>query len=799
MFFNRTRKRRDDAKDAQESEERRVPSAKQRRSVKQLIPYEAMLSNGLVYLGADRWSVALQLSDVNYLISTEEHQMEILDRWARFLNLFDANMQVQVLVSNQTLKSVMVADQLAMTMHDDPYDPLRDDFNCVVRDKLSAMTSNVVTTKCVVITLTEADRERAQLTLNRLALTAESNLNGIDGCRVHRLNRTELLAMLARQYRPDQPFTFDEETFEQEPRTDSKDFIAPWCIDMPDASTLRLIDDERDVWHRSLWIRDYPPELSDQLISKLASLKSCLNISVHLTPHSRGDGLEAVKRKVAEIDMQIVEERRRNIKQKLPADMISADLQDSKNQAAGLRDELQHSTQHLIDSMIVIGVSAGDEEELDQRIKDVQAIVRQESCTAEALTYMQLEGFAAELPLGVCAPPMRRTLTTNSAAILIPFTTQEIYEPDGVWYGLNARSGNAISADRRMLMNQNGFILGQTGSGKSQAAKSEMFQRFLESDDDLVIIDPEREYTPLCEALGGTEVEISASSTQRINPMDILLDADVDGDPIRAKAVSVLSMIGALIGGSEGLSAESKGMLDRCILQIYREMLNDPSKPQPTLHDLHARLVSLNDPLGFQLALELEMYTEGSLSGFAGRTNVDLSNRFVNFNVAGLDGELRTFGMMVVLDNVWNRVVANRDKGRRTWLWIDEFHRFFSNPYASRQFLDIFKRGRKYGLGVTGITQNIEELLANQEARLMLSNSDFLLMMNQFPTDADQLAALLKLSDEQRAFFTGVNAGQGLAKIGNAFIPVDGRIDRASGMYRLFTTKFCENAFEAHA
>ena len=610
------------------------PSKADIRTVKQLIPYDSMLANGLVYLGRDQWSVVLQLSDVNYLIATEAHQMEILDRWAKFLNLFDANMQVQVLVSNQTLRSVMVADQMAMPEAGDTFDPLRADFNRVVRDKLSAMSSNVITTKCVVITLTEHDQERAQLTLNRFALTAESNLNGIDGCKVHRLNRTELLSMLSRQYRPDQPFMFDEEDFDEESKADTKDFIAPWAIDMPDASTLRLLSNEEETWHRSLWIRDYPPELSDQLISKLASLKSCINVSVHFAPHSRGDGLEVVKRKVAEIDMQIVEERRKNIKQKLPADMISAELQDSKNQAAALRDELQHSTQHLIDSIIIVGVSAKSEQELDQRIKDVQSIIRQESCTAEPLTYMANEGFAAELPLGVCAPPMRRTLTTNSAAILIPFTTQEIYNPAGVWYGVNARSGNALSADRRNLMNQNGFILGQTGSGKSQAAKNEMFQRFLEiNDDDLIVIDPEHEYTPLCRAFGGTEVEISASSTQRINPMDIVIDADMEGDPIRSKAVSVLSMLGSLIGGSEGLSAEAKGMLDRCILKLYRELLNEPTLPQPTLRDLHTMLVEAGDPLASQLALELEMYTEGSLSGFAGQTNVNLSNRFINFEI----------------------------------------------------------------------------------------------------------------------------------------------------------------------
>lgn len=764
-------------------------------SVRELIPYDSMLKSGIARIDADRWSVSLLISDVNYLISTEEHQMEILDQWAKFLNMFDSDASVQVLVVNRTLASSLLADRLALSDMADGFDYLRADYNRVVREKLASMSSNTVTQKLVTITVSEPDDERAVLTLNRLALTAESQLNAIDGCRVQRLDRTQRLLMLSDVFRPEEPFTFDESRFAAaKGRVGTKDFVAPWIIDLKDAKTVRLVSQSRDTFHRSLWIREYPPELSDRLVSKLTGLKASVTVSIHFKPHARGDGLDAVKRKVAEIDMQIVEERRKNVKQHLPADELPADLVDAKEQATALRDDLQHSNQHLIDSIVVIGVSASSEELLDQHVKDVLGVCPQESCTAESLACMQLEGLQAELALGVNPLPMTRTLTTSSAAILIPFTTQEVFEPDGVWYGTNARSGNALAADRVSLMNQNGFNIGQAGSGKSLTAKMEMFTRFLKTGDDLLVIDPEHEYSLLCGELHGTEIEISASSRQRINPMDIVFDASGQGDPIRAKAVSVLSMLGVLIGGSDGLESGEKGLLDRCILSLYREMANEGTKVQPTLRNLYARLREVGGDLGAKLALDLEMYTEGSLSGFAGQTNVDAGSRFVNFDVSGLDGELRTFGMMVVLDAVWNRVLSNRRAGVRTWLWVDEFHRFFGHEYAAKQFLDIYKRGRKYGLGVTGITQNIEELLENNEARLMLSNSDYLVMMNQNPTDADALCELMRLSTEQRAFFTGVSAGQGLMKVGNAFIPMDARIPTDSTMYRLFTTKFGETA-----
>ncbi|KAA8830169.1 VirB4-like conjugal transfer ATPase, CD1110 family [Bifidobacterium tissieri] len=762
------------------------------RTAKDLIGYEAMLDKGIAYLGDARWSATMHLSDINYEMSTQERQAQIINQWARFINTFDGSTRLQITCMTRTLDPHVVAERVGMKLDGGPLDGLRAEFNRIALDKLGERSRNAVTDKYLTITVTEPEPERALTTLNRLMMTARNQLAPIGGCKATKLGREERLRLMSLVLRPDEPFRYDDRLVDSG-RTESKDFIAPWCVDSSDSRMLTMSNATGDSCRSALWIRDFPPIMSDRLIGELSDLKSDVIVSIHLAPYDRSEGSDLVDRKIAEMDMQRLEERRRNMRQHIPADEIPADLQDSLDEANSLREEMRQSNERLIGALVVISVAAPDREQLDQRVKDVMAACRKLSCTAETLAYMQVDGLNATLPLGVNTMPMRRTLTTSGAAIMVPFSTQEIMDPDGVFYGTNARSGNALVVDRTAKLNTNGFILGTTGSGKSQAAKNEMTSLFLtRPEDDILIVDPEREYAPLCAALQGARVVISAGSEDRINPMDIVIDQSLDGDPIRLKANIIVSMIGALIGDTDGLNAVERSIIDRCALNLYRIYRNNPGLPQPTLADLHQHLIASPEPEARNLALSLEAYTSGSLSGFAGQTSVDTGNRFTVFDVSALEGELKTFGMMVILDHLWNRVTRNRVRGRRTWVYVDEFHRMFSNQYAAKQFLDMFKRARKWGLAMTGITQNIEELLDNRDARLMLANSDFLLLMNQTPTDAERLADMWHLSPELHERIGNSNAGEGLLKSGDAFIPFDGRIPTDSQVYRLFTTRFGE-------
>ena len=771
---------------------RRRKTTRKPKGVKQLIGYDSMLRNGIAHLGGDQWSASVVFEDINYQLSPEAHQMEIIDKWARVINSFDAGQSVQITSYTRSRGVREILADVMMDERGDGLDEYRRDYNRLAEGKLESVSRDTSTIKIMTVTITENDRQAACATLNALCNNLVAQLRNIDECAATRLDRAHRLRLMAEVLRPGESFTFDERRFAHQPgQPDTKDLVCPWSIDARKPDRLDIESMDSSFFHRTMWVSSLPPELSDQLVNDLTGLRARVDVSIHLAPMDRGDSMTRVRRKNAEIKMQIMDQRRKNRKQGLDPDDLPDDLADQQEQLGQLRDELRQTNQRLVDSIIVIGVSAASEEELELTCRNVRAKVNAQSCKAESLKFMQLEGLTAELPLGANPLPMTRTLTTNSAAILIPFTTQEVFEPHGLFYGSNARSGNPILADRRSHMNSNGFVLGTSGGGKSFTVKQEIAGMFLNRDDEVIVIDPEREYLPLAQAFGGQIIPISAGSGTCINPLDIVLDETGDGDPVKQKTSNVVSMIGSLIGGSEGLGPVEKSLVDRATLSLYVAYRDTGAGSwQPTLQDLRRTLDGTGEPTGHELAVALDSYTSGSLSGFNGQTNVNLSNRLTVFDVSGLTGELRTFGMMVVIDQVWNRVIRNRAAGRRTWLYIDEFHRFFGNQYSAGQFKDIYKRARKYGLGVTGITQNIDELLLDQDASMMLSNSDFLMLLSQNGSDADSLCELLKLSEEQRQYFTGVMPGQGLMKIGNAYVPFDGRIPSGGLLYNLYSTSF---------
>lgn len=692
---------------------RRRKTTRKPKGVKQLIGYDSMLRNGIAHLGGDQWSASVVFEDINYQLSPEAHQMEIIDKWARVINSFDAGQSVQIASYTRSRGVREILADVMMDERGDGLDEYRRDYNRLAEGKLESVSRDTSTIKIMTVTITENDRQAACATLNALCNNLVAQLRNIDECAATRLDRAHRLRLMAEVLRPGESFTFDERRFAHQPgQPDTKDLVCPWSIDARKPDRLDIESMDSSFFHRTMWVSSLPPELSDQLVNDLTGLRARVDVSIHLAPMDRGDSMTRVRRKNAEIKMQIMDQRRKNRKQGLDPDDLPDDLADQQEQLGQLRDELRQTNQRLVDSIIVIGVSAASEEELELTCRNVRAKVNAQSCKAESLKFMQLEGLTAELPLGANPLPMTRTLTTNSAAILIPFTTQEVFEPHGLFYGSNARSGNPILADRRSHMNSNGFVLGTSGGGKSFTVKQEIAGMFLNRDDEVIVIDPEREYLPLAQAFGGQIIPISAGSGTCINPLDIVLDETGDGDPVKQKTSNVVSMIGSLIGGSEGLGPVEKSLVDRATLSLYVAYRDTGAGSwQPTLQDLRRTLDGTGEPTGHELAVALDSYTSGSLSGFNGQTNVNLSNRLTVFDVSGLTGELRTFGMMVVIDQVWNRVIRNRAAGRRTWLYIDEFHRFFGNQYSAGQFKDIYKRARKYGLGVTGITQNIDELL----------------------------------------------------------------------------------------
>ena len=713
--------------------------------------------------------------------------------WAKYLNSYGAGTRIQETVLNRVLDDRDVAQMLQKRYQNDGLDRWREDFNGIVRDTLNKNSGNTVTEKFITITVQEEDQEKAEATLLRMGNEATANLRTLDDCRADVLDREARLQVISNITRPREPYLFDEKQFAPNKRLRTHDHVAPWSIaNTTKSGPLALTSNGNTTYHQSIWVRDYPAWLSDSIVADLTEIKADIVTSLHLEPFEQVDGAAVVQRQIAELEMQVIDEQKKADKRGYDREMIPQRLKDADAEARAMRDELKSSNQKVFSSLFTVGISAPTRERLDEVVKTALTVIRKHSCQAELTSYMQRDALTSELPLGIRALPMRRTLTTASAAIIVPFTTQELFQPGGNFTGINQQSGNAVVVDRTKNSNYNGFILGESGSGKGVAGKHEIMNVMTSRpNDEVIIIDPEREYEPLVDAFNGSVVRIHAGSEDRINPLDIDFNDTAGGNPIANKSERLLDMLSTLVGGSQGLTGTQRSIVDRCLVDLYTAYSAAPAgTPNPTLTDLRDKLIATDRTDAQDVADALEIYTTGSLSTFANQTSVNTKNRLISYDIHQLGPELQTFGMMVILEDLWQRVVANRAAKRRTWVYIDEFHLLFGHPFSAEYFKSFYKRARKYGAVPTGITQDIDELLQSHEAKMMLSNSKYLYLLGQSNTNAEILAALLDLSADQRGYLENVSPGTGLVKSGNAIVPVDGRMPDDSDLFALYDTKF---------
>lgn len=789
----RRHSKQDKTAESKHSQKTKKTTKKTRRTAQDALDFEALTESGIAWLGDKKWSATIRLGDIDYQLAPEELREAIIEKWASFLNGHLAGQHVQITILNQILDKEHLLDEVALSPRGDGFDAARGEYNTLISQRLESDRQNVLTEKFVTITVEAESYEEARTQLGRIVAEDIAALREVGGCRATQLTGKERAQILQQMLRPGAAADFEYRELLAQKST-VKDHVSPWLID--DASNkdhVRLASVGERYW-KTLVLRRLPPWMSDRLLKEISEIPVNLTVSVHLDPIDQAEGVTLVKRQIAGMDIQRSNEQRKLMKQGLTDDLMPHELQAAYEEATQLRTQLEQSNEKLFTATIVVGVAGETVEELDEAVARVMRVCGKHSCQLETLRYMQRDGLNAILPVGVNTLPVFRTITTAVAAVLVPFTTQEILEPGGMFYGVNALSKNLIVADRTATMNANGFILGSSGSGKSQFAKFEMEQIFLRRPtDDILIIDPEREYGPLALELNASRVVISAGSSHTLNALH--LDKQVDGldvDPVREKCTFVLALCEVLIGGSQGLPAEKRSIIDRAAQRMYSEYWNTPGALSPTLMTLFDVLRTEPEPEAREIATALELYARGSASGFAQQTNVDTSNRVVVFDIADLGRDLQTFGMMVVLEEIWSRVVKNKAAGKRTWIYLDEFHLLFANEWAAAYCQGLFKRVRKYGASATGITQNIEELLANERARLMLANSDGLFLLNQQATDADALTDLLDLSTQQRSAFVNQKPGCGLMRVGHAQVPFDNTMDPNSRIFEVFSTRFKE-------
>lgn len=540
---------------------------------------------------------------------------------------------------------------------------------------------------------------------------------------------------------------------------------------------------------RVLFLKEYASYIKDSMINELTSLNRSLMLSIDIIPVPTDEAVREMQNRLLGVETNVTNWQRRQNANKNFSAVVPYDLEQRRKETREMLDDLTTRDQRMMFAVVTLVHLADSKEELDSDTETLQSIARKHLCQLTTLNWQQADGLVTALPLGLRRIDALRTLTTEALAVLMPFKAQEIWDRGGVYYGQNAISKNLIVADRRQLLNGNAFILGVSGSGKSFSAKKEMVSLALSTQDDIIVIDPESEYRPLIEGLGGQVINISATSPNHINAMDMEQGYGDGENPVVLKSEFLLSLCEQLIGAGK-LSAKEKSIIDRCTAQVYRDYIRSGYHGAvPTLQDFHAELLRQPEKEAQDVALAIELFTDGSLNTFAKPTNVDTNARILCYDIRDLGKQLLPVGMLVVLDSIFNRIIRNRGLKRNTWIYIDEIYLLFQHEYSANFLFTLWKRMRKYQACGTGISQNIEDLLQSHTARTMLANSEFLIMLNQAATDREELARLLNISDNQLSYITNVDSGRGLIKCGSAIVPFVDSFPRHTRLYQMMTTR----------
>jgi len=746
-----------------------------------------MFPDGICRVEGNFYSKTIEFQDINYQLSQSEDKDAIFDGWCEFLNYFDASVRFQFSFVNSSANKETYRERIVIPLRGDEDDSLRIEYSTMLQNQLERGNNGLVKSKYLTFGIEAESYKTAKPRLERLELDILNNFRKLS-VKAEPLDGKARLALMHGIFHIDgqEPFKFDWKLLAPSGLS-VKDFIAPSSFAFSSSRHFRMGAKYGSV----SFLNIIAPELNDRLLADFLEMDSSLVIGMYVKPLDQMSAIKTVKRKLTELNATKIQEQKKAVRAGYDMDILPSDLSTYGSEAQKLLQELQSRNERMFLLTFTVLNTANTLPKLKDTVLQAKGIAQKHNCQLVPLDFQQENGLMSLLPLGMNRIEIQRGLTTSSLAIFVPFTTQELFQRGaGAFYcGVNALSGNLIMVDRLRQKNPNGLILGVPGSGKSFSAKREMFSVYLLTNDDIIICDPEAEYWPLVKRLHGQVIKISPTSKQYVNPMDLNLDYSDDDNPLSLKVDFILSFCDIVVGAKEGLKPVEKTIIDRCVRLVYRNYLADP-RPEnmPILQDLYNCLRAQDEKEAQFLATALEIYVTGSLNVFNHRTNVDIDNRVVCYDIKELGKQLKQLGMLVVQDQVWNRVTRNREAGRTTRYYVDEFHLLLRGELAAWS-VEIWKRFRKWGGVPTGITQNVKDLLASPEIENILENSDYICMLNQAPGDRQILAKKLNISPHQLSYVTQANEGEGLLFYGNVIVPFVDRFPKDTEMYKLMTTK----------
>ena len=760
-------------------------------TAQQTIPYVQMFPDGICHVSGKRYSKTVAFEDINYQLAQADEKTAIFENWCDFLNYFDASVQVQLSFINQGGRGEEAQNAIQIPAQEDAFNSIRIEYGDMLKNQLAKGNNGLVKSKYITFSIEADNLSAAKSRLARIETDILNNFKVL-GVSARPMTGYERLEMLHGIFHPEgEPFRFSWDWLIPSGLT-TKDFIAPSSFRFGEGRTFRI---GRKLGAVS-FLEILAPELNDRMLADILDLENGIIVNLHIRSIDQTEAIKTIKRKITDLDKMKIEEQKKAVRSGYDMDIIPSDLATFGSEAKNLLQDLQSRNERMFLLTFLVVNTADTKRKLDNDIFATAGIAQKYNCALTRLDYMQEAGLMSSVPLGENLIPIQRGLTTSSTAIFIPFITQELFQRGAaLYYGLNALSNNMILCDRKQLKNPNGLILGTPGSGKSFAAKREMTNAFLITDDDIIICDPEAEYYPLVQRLHGQVIRLSPTGRgidgkpQYVNPMDINLNYSEDDNPLALKSDFILSLCELVIGGKEGLQPVEKTVIDRAVRNVYRPFMADPDPAKmPILGDLYNELLKQPEPEAARVAAALELYVSGSLNVFNHRTNVELENRLVCFDIKQLGKQLKKLGMLIVQDQLWNRVTENRGR-KTTRYYCDEFHLLLKEEQTAAYSVEIWKRFRKWGGIPTAITQNVKDLLASREVENIFENSDFVLMLNQAAGDQAILAKQLNISPQQMKYVTHSEAGEGLIFYGNVVLPFIDRFPKDTELYRVMTTK----------
>ena len=768
------------------------------RTAQQSIPFQRMFPDGICRVTDRYYTKTIQFQDINYQLAQQEDKTAIFEEWCSFLNFFDSSIHFELSFMNMSTDADAFEKSIRIPYQNDGFDDVRAEYGMMLRQQLQKGNNGLTKTKYLTFGIEANSMKQAKPRLDHIEVDLMNNFHRL-GVAAKLLDGKERLQLMHSMFHmgDQEKFRFDWKWLPKSGLS-VKDYIAPTSFAFPGSRIFRM----GKLYGAMSYLQITASDISDQLLKDFLDMDSSEIVTMHIQSVDQNKAIKQIKHTITELDRSKIEEQKKAVRAGYDMDIIPSDLATYGNDAKSLLKELQSQNERMFLLTFLVLNTGSTKQELETNVFQANSIAQKHNCNLRRLDYQQEQGLMSSLPLAYNQIEIQRGMTTSSTAIFVPFTTQELFQDgkEALYYGLNALSNNLIMVDRKKLKNPNGLILGTPGSGKSFSAKREITNAFLTTSDDIIVCDPEAEYAALVTRLKGQVIKISPSSTQYINPMDINSNYSEEDNPIALKSDFILSLCELVVGGKEGLQPVEKTVIDRCVHQIYQTYFENPApEKMPILEDLYNALLMQEEKEARHVATALEIYVKGSLNLFNHRTNVDVNNRFVCYDIKELGKQMKKIGMLIVQDQVWGRVTANRSAGKCTRYYVDEFHLLLKEEQTAAYSVEIWKRFRKWGGCPTGITQNVKDLLTSREVENIFENSDFIIMLNQAAGDRQILANTLNISPHQLSYVTHSGEGEGLLFYGNVILPFVDHFPTNLELYRIMTTKLSEVTPEKEA